>query len=103
MELEAYREYLRRAEDAGTVRELHQVAREAQLAYRNDPDAEAVERACWMHAERLIAAGRPGAPQHRRHHPARSPPPARAPAPGDPGPRGLRLQGRGRPRPPPPR
>lgn len=58
MELEAYREFLRRAEDAGTVRELHQVAREAQMAYRNDPDAEAVERACWMHAERLIAAGR---------------------------------------------
>jgi hypothetical protein len=55
MELEAYREFLRRAEDAGSVRELHQIAREAQAAYRNDPDSEAVERACWMHAERIIA------------------------------------------------
>ena len=58
MELEAYREFLRRAEDAGSVRELHQIAREAQTAYRNDPDGEAVERACWMHAERIIAEGR---------------------------------------------
>jgi hypothetical protein len=58
MELEAYREFLRRAEDAGSVRELHQIAREAQTAYRNDPDSEAVERACWMHAERIIAEGR---------------------------------------------
>ena len=58
MELEAYREYLRRAEDARSVRELHQVAREVLMAYRNDPDAEAVERACWMHAERIIAEGR---------------------------------------------
>ena len=62
MELEVYREYLRRAENAGTVRELHQIAHEAQVVYRHDPDAEAVERACWMHAERLIAQGR---------HPAR--------------------------------
>jgi len=59
MELEVYREYLRRAENAGSVRELHQVAHEVQALYRHDPDAEAIERACWMHAERLIAQGRP--------------------------------------------
>jgi len=61
MELEVYREYLRRAENAGSVRELHRIAHEVQAVYRHDPDAEAVERACWMHAERLIAQGRHGA------------------------------------------
>jgi hypothetical protein len=60
MELATYREYLRRAEDAESVRELHQIAHEVQALYRNDPDAEAVDRACWMHAERLIARGRHG-------------------------------------------
>jgi hypothetical protein len=58
MELATYRDYLRRAEDAESVRELHRIANEVQTLYRNDPDAEAVDRACWMHAERLIARGR---------------------------------------------
>ena len=62
MELEEYREYLRRAENAGSVRELHRIAHEVQAVYHRDPDAEAVERACWMHAERLIAQGRHRAP-----------------------------------------
>ena len=71
MELEVYREYLRRAENAGSVRELHRIVHEVQSVYRNDPDGQAVERACWMHAERLIAQVRhrpspPGEPHGAR-------------------------------------
>ena len=73
MELEVYREYLRRAENAGSVRELHRIAHEVQVVYRHDPDAEAIERACWMHAERLIAQGR------QRSAPPDAPGEARAP------------------------
>jgi len=58
MDLAAYRDYLRRAENAESVRELHQIAHEMQTLYQDDPDADAVDRACWMHAERLIARGR---------------------------------------------
>ena len=38
MELQVYQEYLRRAESADTVRELHQVALEVQTTHPGDPD-----------------------------------------------------------------
>ena len=57
MELAEYREYLQRVESAESVRELHVIATEAQLAHPRDADAAAVERACFDRAELLIAAG----------------------------------------------
>src|SRR5512132_149246 len=53
MELTEYREYLRRADAAERVRDLHQIANEALLAHPGDPDAEAVERVCFDHAEAI--------------------------------------------------
>ena len=58
MELQVYQEFLRRAESADTVRELHQVALEVQRTHPGDPDADLVDRACWMHAQRLLERGR---------------------------------------------
>ena len=58
MELQVYQEYLRRAESADTVRELHRVALEVQTTHPGDPDADLVDRACWMHAQRLVERGR---------------------------------------------
>ena len=57
MELAEYREYLRRVEAADSVRDLHAIATEAQLAHPRDAEAAAVERACFERAEQLIAAG----------------------------------------------
>ena len=57
MELAEYREYLRRVEAADSVRDLHAIATEAQLAHPRDDDAAAVERACFERAELLIAEG----------------------------------------------
>ena len=57
MELAEYREYLRRVEAADSVRDLHAIATQAQLAHPRDADAAAVERACFDRAEQLIAAG----------------------------------------------
>ena len=57
MELAEYREYLRRVEAADSVRDLHTIATEAQLAHPRDTDAASVERACFERAEQLIAAG----------------------------------------------
>ena len=61
MEPAEYREYLRRVEHADSVRALHQIATEAQLAHPRDAEAAAVERACFARAEALIAQGRHGA------------------------------------------
>jgi hypothetical protein len=58
MELGEYREYLRRIEEADSVRTLHRIATEAQLAHPRDTDAASVERACFARAESLIALGR---------------------------------------------
>ena len=58
MELTEYREYLRRIEEADSVRTLHRIATEAQLAHPRDTDAASVERACFARAESLIALGR---------------------------------------------
>ena len=68
MELTEYREYLRRADAAESVRDLHRIANEALIAHPGDPDAEAIERACFDQAESIIA-------RSRRHHHAPPPPP----------------------------
>lgn len=57
MELAEYREYMRRVDEADSVRDLHAIATEAQMAHPRDTDAAAVERACFDRAEQLIAAG----------------------------------------------
>ena len=62
MELTEYREYLRRADAAERVRDLHRIASEALAAHPGDPDADAVERVCFDHAEAIIARA------HRHRH-----------------------------------
>ena len=61
MDHAAYSEYVRRAETAESVRDLHLIVQEVWRLHASDPQAEAVDRACWARAERLIAAqaGRP--------------------------------------------
>ena len=75
MDLMEYREYLRRIDDAESVRELHRIATEAQLAHPRDRDSAAIERACFARAESLIALG--------RRRPAASPDEARPAEPVD--------------------
>lgn len=68
MELAEYREYLRRVAVADSVRVLHAIATEAQLAHPHDAEAAEVERACFARAEELIAAG-PRAVRRAPHPP----------------------------------
>ena len=60
MELTERREYERRIAEADSVRTLHRIATEAQMAHPRDPEVSAIEAACFARAEELIAMGRHG-------------------------------------------
>lgn len=74
MDHAAYQAYVRRAETAESVRDLHLIVQEVWRLHANDPQAEAIDRACWQRAEQIIAA------QGRRPRPAPPPAPTAAPA-----------------------
>ena len=70
MDQEAYVAYITRAQQAKTVRELHEIATEVRTAHPNDPDAAKVADICQMYAidrlQHMHRSGRP--PEHPRRY-----------------------------------
>lgn len=59
MDHAAYSEYVRRSQTAESVRDLHLIVQEVWRLHASDPQAEAIDRACWARAEQILAAHRP--------------------------------------------
>ncbi|HKG94894.1 MAG TPA: hypothetical protein VKA84_23465 [Gemmatimonadaceae bacterium] len=72
MDHAAYQVYVRRAETAESVRDLHLIVQEVWRLHATDPQAEAIDRACWKRAEQIMAA------QPLRPRAAAPPPPPAA-------------------------
>jgi hypothetical protein len=60
MDDEVLRRYLRRADEATSVEQLHAIADEAGAAFPNDADAERVKDVCFAYATERIRRGARG-------------------------------------------
>ena len=58
MDLAEYEEYLRRADSAESVKELHRITSQARQSHPRDPHVDLIDQRCWERAQRLIAEGR---------------------------------------------